>query len=151
MTSDLRNVQFSHFVDGDSTMADIGEIKDGLYYSEDHEWTKVDGDSVIVGITDHAQNALHEITYVEVPEVGAVVKAGGECGLIESMKASSEVFSPLSGEVLEVNATLEDAPELVNESPYDKGWIYRLKPTNLDTELAKLMDASAYRKFLESL
>lgn len=132
-------------------MVDTGEIKDGLYYSKEHEWAKVEGDIVIVGITDYAQNSLHEITYIEVPEVGTTVDVNGECGLIESMKASSEVFSPLSGEIVEVNEALEDAPELVNESPYDKGWIYKLKPSNLDGETGALMDAAAYKAYLETL
>jgi glycine cleavage system H protein len=132
-------------------MADPGELKTGLYYSKEHEWVKVDGDKVTIGISDYAQNSLHEITYVEAPEVSTSVQAGGECGLIESMKASSEIFSPLSGEVIEVNTALEDAPEMINESPYDKGWIYKLKPTNLKAELASLMNADGYRKFIETL
>lgn len=132
-------------------MADGEEIREDLKYSKDHEWTRVEGDVVIVGITDYAQNSLHEITYVEVPEVGATVEQDGECGLIESMKASSEIFSPLSGEVIEVNEALEDAPELVNESPYEDGWIYKIKPSNLDAEFAKLMDAAGYKKYIETL
>ncbi len=132
-------------------MADGEEIKDELKYSKDHEWTRIEGDIVVVGITDYAQNSLHEITYVEVPEVGATVKANGECGLIESMKASSEIFSPLSGEVIEVNEALEDAPELVNESPYEEGWIYKMKPSSLESELADLMDGKGYKKYIESL
>ncbi len=121
-----------------------------LMYSKDHEWVKVEGDLVVVGITDYAQNALHEITFVELPEVGSTVEANVECGLVESMKASSDIFSPVSGEVAEVNTKLEDAPELVNEDPYGKGWMMKIKPSNLDEDLKALMDATAYVEFTES-
>ncbi|MFQ5832749.1 MAG: glycine cleavage system protein GcvH [Candidatus Thorarchaeota archaeon] len=121
-----------------------------LMYSKDHEWVKVEGDLVIVGITDYAQNALHEITFVELPEAGSTVEANVECGLVESMKASSDIFSPVSGEVAEVNTKLEDAPELVNEDPYGKGWMMKIKPSNLDEDLKALMDAAAYIEFTES-
>jgi len=132
-------------------MADGEEIRDGLSYSKEHEWVRIEGDIVVVGITDYAQNSLHEITYVEPPEAGSTVKANGECGLIESMKASSEIFTPLSGEVIEVNGALEDAPELVNESPYEEGWIFKLKPSNLDAELAKLLDGKGYKDYIATL
>ncbi len=121
-----------------------------LMYSKDHEWVKVEGDLVVVGITDYAQNALHEITFVELPEAGSTVEANVECGLVESMKASSDIFSPVSGEVAEVNTKLEDAPELVNEDPYGKGWMMKIKPSNLDEDLKALMDATAYVEFTES-
>ncbi len=126
------------------------EVKDGLYYSKEHEYAKVEGDVVIIGITDHAQNALHEITFVEISGVGTTLKAGDECGLVESMKASSDIFTPLSGEIVEVNVALEDAPEIVNEDCYGKGWMFKLKPSNLDAELPGLMDAEAYKAFIES-
>jgi len=126
------------------------EVKDGLYYTKEHEYAKVQGDIVVVGITDHAQNSLHEITFVEISEVGTVVKAGEECGLVESMKASSDIFSPISGEIVEVNTELEDAPEIVNEDCYGKGWMFKIKPSNLKADLAKLMKAGAYRTFLAS-
>jgi glycine cleavage system H protein len=126
------------------------EVKDGLSYSEEHEWVKVEGDIAIIGITDHAQNALHEITFVEISEVGTVLKANDECGLVESMKASSDIFSPIAGEIIEVNAELEDAPEIVNEDCYGKGWMFKIKPSNLEGDLANLMDAKAYKAFIES-
>jgi glycine cleavage system H protein len=126
------------------------EVKDGLYYSKEHEYAKVEGDIVVVGITDHAQNALHEITFVEISDVGTVLKAGDECGLVESMKASSDIFTPLSGKIVEVNAELENAPEIVNEDCYGKGWMFKIKPSSLKAELSKLMDAKAYRAFIES-
>ena len=126
------------------------EVKDGLYYSKEHEYARVEGDIAVIGITDHAQNALHEITFVEISDVGTILKAGDECGLVESMKASSDIFSPLSGEIIEVNVELEDAPEIVNEDCYGKGWMFKIKPSNLDADLSKLMDAEAYKAFIES-
>ena len=126
------------------------QVKDGLYYTKEHEYAKVQGDIVVVGITDHAQNSLHEITFVEISEVDTVVKAGEECGLVESMKASSDIFSPVSGRIIEVNTELEDAPEIVNEDCYGKGWMFKIKPSNLKDDLAKLMKADAYRTFIAS-
>ena len=126
------------------------EIKEELRYSKDHEWIKVEEDLAIVGITDYAQNSLHEITFVEISEVGTVLEANGECGLVESMKASSDIFTPVAGEIVEVNGELEDAPEIVNEDPYGKGWMFKIKPSNLDTDLAELMDAAGYKTFIES-
>ena len=127
------------------------EVKVDRKYSKDHEWIKVEGDLVVVGVTDFAQNSLHEITFVEISEVGTSLEANDECGLVESMKASSDIFSPVGGEIVEVNSELEDAPEIVNEDPYGKGWMFKLKPSNLDADLAGLMDAAAYKEFIESL
>ncbi|MFW9911444.1 MAG: glycine cleavage system protein GcvH [Candidatus Thorarchaeota archaeon] len=131
-------------------MSEGTSVPDELKYSKDHEWIKVEGDLAIVGITDYAQHSLHEITFVELPEVGSSVEADSECGLVESMKASSDVFSPLSGEIVEVNSNLEDAPELVNEEPYGKGWMFKIKPSNLDAEIDALMDAKAYSELIAS-
>ena len=131
-------------------MTEGTDVPDDLKYSKDHEWVKVEGDLVIVGITDYAQHSLHEITFVELPEVGSIVEADSECGLVESMKASSDIFSPLSGEIAEVNSDLEDAPELVNEEPYGKGWMFKIKPSNLDGEMKSLMDAKAYGELIAS-
>ncbi len=130
-------------------MSEGMNVPDGLYYSKDHEWAKIEDGTVIVGITDHAQHSLHEITYVEISEVGSTVKAGEECGLVESMKASSDIMSPLSGEIIEVNTELEDAPEIVNTDPYGKGWMFKLRPSNLEEELKDLMDAKAYAEFIK--
>ncbi|MFW9962137.1 MAG: glycine cleavage system protein GcvH [Candidatus Sifarchaeia archaeon] len=127
------------------------EVKDDRKYSKDHEWIKVEGNLAVIGITDYAQNSLHEITFVEISEVGTILEANSECGLVESMKASSDIFSPVAGEIVEVNKELEDAPEIVNEDPYGKGWMFKLKPSNLDADLAGLMDAAAYKEFIESL
>jgi glycine cleavage system H protein len=132
-------------------MSEVSEIRDGLYYSREHEWAKVDGNLVVIGITDHAQNALHEITYVEIKEVGTTLGANEECGLVESMKASSDIFTPVAGEIVEVNNKLEDAPEIVNDSPYDNGWMFKIKPSNLNGDLAGLMDSKAYKEFIASL
>lgn len=126
------------------------EIKDELKYSAEHEWIKVEGDIAIIGITDHAQNALHEITFVEISEVGTVLKANDECGLVESMKASSDLFTPIGGEIIEVNTELEDAPEKINEDCYGEGWLFKIKPSNLEADLAALMDANAYKALIES-
>ncbi len=131
-------------------MTEGTNVPEDLKYSKDHEWVKVDGDLVVVGITDYAQHSLHEITFVELPEVGSSVEADSECGLVESMKASSDLFSPLSGEIVEVNSNLEDAPELVNEEPYGKGWMFKIKPSNLDGEKGALMDAKAYSELIAS-
>jgi glycine cleavage system H protein len=131
-------------------MTEGTNVPEDLKYSKDHEWVKVDGDLVIVGITDYAQHSLHEITFVELPELGSSVEADSECGLVESMKASSDLFSPLSGEIVEVNSNLEDAPELVNEEPYGKGWMFKIKPSNLDGEMSALMDAKAYGELIAS-
>ncbi|TFH08155.1 MAG: glycine cleavage system protein GcvH [Candidatus Thorarchaeota archaeon] len=126
------------------------EIRDGLSYSAEHEWVRVEGDIVVIGITDHAQNALHEITFVEISEVGTVLKANDECGLVESMKASSDIFTPIAGEIIEVNTELEDAPETINEDCYGKGWMFKIKPSNLKADLAALMDGNAYKALIES-
>ncbi len=129
----------------------MSDVPSELKYSKEHEWVKVEGSTAIVGITDYAQNSLHEITYVEINEAGTVLDANQECGLVESMKASSDIFSPLAGEIIDVNAKLEDAPELVNESPYGEGWMFKLKPSNLEKDLAALMDANTYKEYIESL
>ena len=126
-------------------------VIEGLYYSKAHEWAKIEGDIVIVGITDYAQNSLHEITFVEISDVGSSLKVDEECGLVESMKASSDLFTPLAGEIVEVNEGLEDAPELVNEDPYGKGWMWKIRPSNLEGDLKTLMDAKGYSKYTASL
>ncbi|MFW9843836.1 MAG: glycine cleavage system protein GcvH [Candidatus Thorarchaeota archaeon] len=126
------------------------EIRDDLKYSAEHEWVRIEGDIVVIGITDHAQNALHEITFVEISEVGTVLKANDECGLVESMKASSDIFTPIAGEIIEVNTVLEDAPETINEDCYGAGWMFKIKPSNLDADMAALMDGAGYKAFIES-
>ncbi len=127
------------------------KVVPGLYYTKEHEWMRIEGPIVVVGITDYAQNALHEITFVEVSEVGTVVQAGKECGLVESMKASSDVYSPVSGTVVEVNKELETSPEIVNQDPYGRGWLLKIKPSDLQAELKRLMDSTAYSTYIKSL
>ncbi len=116
---------------------------DDLHYAETHEWARLEDDGLVsVGISDHAQEALGDIVYVEVPEVGAHLSAGEQAGVVESVKAASDIYSPLQGEVVEVNESLEDQPETVNGSPYEDGWIFRLKPDTSD--FSHLLDAEAY-------
>ncbi|SEV81316.1 glycine cleavage system H protein [Thermococcus thioreducens] len=134
-------------------MIEVGEykVKEGLYYTKDHEWVQVlDDGTVLVGISDYAQKELGDLAYVELPEVGKEVSKGEVLCELESVKAVSEVYAPVSGEVIEVNEELEDSPELINEDPYEN-WIAKLNPSNLDEELGELMDAKAYAEYLESL
>ncbi|MEA1974678.1 MAG: glycine cleavage system protein GcvH [Bacillota bacterium] len=121
------------------------EIKKGLFYSKDHEWVKVEGDVASVGISDFAQHALGEIVYVEMPEEGDEINAGEVFGVLESVKAASDSFTPVSGEVLEVNEELEDEPQLMNEKPYE-AWIFKLKLSDV-SELDKLMTPEGYEEF----
>ena len=115
-----------------------------LQYAKSHEWVRVEGDIATVGITDHAQKALGDITYAECPQVDDSVEAGKECGSIESVKAASDIFSPVSGTVTEVNGELEDAPETVNGDPYGAGWLFKVK---LSAPVEGLLYADAYAAF----
>ena len=123
---------------------DMSEVPEGLYYTKEHEWIKVDGDQVIIGITDHAQNALTDIVYIELPEVGMTMGDMDEFAIVESVKSASPIFAPLAGEITEVNEELDDAPELMNSSPYQDGWIVKMKLDNPDG-INSLMDASQYK------
>jgi glycine cleavage system H protein len=123
---------------------------DDFRYSKDHEWLKVEGDKGTVGITEFAQKQLGDVVYVELPQPGAVLEFHQSLGVIESVKAVSDVYSPLSGEVVEINEQLMESPELVNEDPHGKGWIVRIKIKD-ESEVEKLMSASEYEKFLEGL
>lgn len=114
-----------------------------LRYAESHEWVRAeDGGIVTVGITDHAQHLLGDLVFVEIPEIGRVVTAAESCAVVESVKAASDVYSPLDGVVVEVNETLADSPELINQDPYGDGWIFRLKTS---ASLDDLLDAAAYQ------
>ena len=120
-----------------------------LKYSKTHEWVKIEGTDATVGITQHAQEALGDITFVDFPKVGTNVKKEGGAGVIESVKAASDIYSPIAGKVAEINETLETAPESINSDPYGAGWIFKLTNiTAADTE--GLMDAAAYDAFVES-
>jgi len=124
-------------------------IPKDLKYSKTHEWVRIDGSTATVGITHHAQDTLGDITFVELPKVGALLKRGGESGVIESVKAASDLLSPLSGEALSLNGALESAPERINSDPYGEGWLYTVRLAD-KSELDGLMDAAAYEKFLET-
>lgn len=119
-------------------------------YSKDHEWVAVEGDIGTVGITDHAQEQLGELVYVEVPQVGASLDQGDEACVVESVKAASEVYAPCSGEIVEVNETLADAPTTVNDDAEGDGWLYKIKIADM-SELDEMMDAEAYKAYLEDL
>lgn len=124
-------------------------IRDDRHYSKTHEWVLRSGDSAAVGISDHAQDALGDITFVELPKIGTVLVQEKECGVIESVKAASDLYSPVSGKVMEVNGSLETAPEAINSDPYGAGWLFKVSGLN-DVEFDRLMDAAAYGAFLES-
>jgi glycine cleavage system H protein len=127
----------------------MSDIPGDLKYTEEHEWLRIDDDgSVVVGITAHAQEALGDLVYVELPEAGQSVTAGEGLAVVESVKAASDVYAPLDGEVIEANEVLADSPEKINEDPYGDGWIARLTPMDKEA-LDALMDASAYEQFLE--
>ena len=121
-----------------------------LKYSKSHEWVRREDDgSVTVGITDHAQDLLGDMVYVELPEPGRALKAGQECAVVESVKAASDVYSPIAGEVLTINEAIADSPELVNKDPYGEGWMMRIQPAAASDEDA-LLDADAYQALLDS-
>ncbi len=124
------------------------ELPEELRYSAEHEWVRVEGSRAQVGITDYAQDALGDVVYVQLPEVGSSVSAAGVCCEVESTKSVSDVYAPVSGEVVEVNAALTDAPEQVNADPYVTGWIFVIEMSE-PTELDGLMDAAAYRALVE--
>lgn len=128
----------------------MSNIPANLRYTESHEWILDNGDgTVTIGITDHAQESLGDVVFVDLPEVGQELGTGEEFGVIESVKAASDLYAPLAGEVVEVNESLEDAPETVNEAPYEGGWIAKLKLAD-EGELSKLLDAEAYTKVAEA-
>lgn len=114
-----------------------------LKYASSHEWARLEGDVVVVGITDHAQEALGDLVFVELPEVGDTVAAGDEAGVVESVKAASDIYAPVSGEVIEINSALEDAPELINSDPYGEGWMYKIRVSSVE-ELDELLSAEEY-------
>lgn len=119
-----------------------------LKYTKEHEWVRLEDDDVVtVGITEFAQEALGDIVYVEVPAIGDEIEAGAEFGVVESVKAVSDIYAPLAGEVVDVNLVLEDTPELINESPYDEGWLLKIKLANI-ADFEALLDAEGYREIL---
>jgi len=121
----------------------MSEVPSELKYTESHEWLRLEDDGLItIGVTDHAQALLGDLVFVELPEAGTEFVSGDECCVVESVKAASDVYMPISGEVVEVNEALADEPEIINNSPYDNGWLFKVKPSA--NELADLMDADAY-------
>ena len=124
------------------------EFPEELKYTEEHEWVMVEDEVVTVGITDFAQDQLGDVVFVELPAVGTMVEAGKPFGVVESVKAVSDVYAPVSGEVVEINEELPDSPETINTSPYDDGWMIKIKPSD-PAELKELMDADAYQEFIE--
>jgi glycine cleavage system H protein len=122
------------------------EIPAGLYFSKSHEWAKVDGDVATLGVSDFAQNELGDITYLELPEPGTTITQGEPLGVIESVKAASDIYTALSGEVLETNQDVVDSPELVNSSPYDKAWLVKVRLSD-SSEVNNLMDSEKYTAY----
>ncbi|MCR9105258.1 MAG: glycine cleavage system protein GcvH [Gammaproteobacteria bacterium] len=128
----------------------MSQTPSDLKYAATHEWARLEEDgTVTVGITDHAQDALGDVVFVELPELETSFDAGDEAGVVESVKAASDIYAPVSGEVIEVNSALENEPEMVNSDPYNDGWFYRLKPADID-ELDALMSAEDYALQCES-
>jgi glycine cleavage system H protein len=126
------------------------KLDQSVKYAKSHEWVRIEDGIAVVGISDYAQDALSDVVYVDLPEVGDTVTAGKQAATVESVKAAEDVNAPVSGEVIEVNSALEDTPEIVNERPYD-AWFFKVKPNNLDADLAALMAPADYDKFVEEL
>jgi glycine cleavage system H protein len=124
------------------------EIKPDLRYTKSHEWIKIDGDTITMGVSDFAQSELGDITYLELPEPGESVSKSEPLGVIESVKAASDIYSPVNGEIVEANDNVIDAPESVNSSPYDDAWLVKIKLSD-PSEVEELMDSGAYEKFVE--
>ena len=127
------------------------EVPEGLHYTKDFEWLKIEGDKVRVGVTDYAQKQLREIVYAELPTPGGSIKQNDPYGTVESVKAVSDLVAPISGTIEQVNADVQSKPELLNEDPYNKGWLLIVKPLNLQAELANLMDFNKAVEWHKSL
>jgi len=126
----------------------MSDVPSELKYTKSHEWLRVEEDGLItVGISDHAQELLGDLVFVELPETGTEFVAGDECCVVESVKAASDVYMPISGEIVEVNEALVDEPEIINSSPYDSGWLFKVQPSA--EEIEELMDADAYQAEIE--
>lgn len=128
----------------------MSNIPSELKYVASHEWIRIEGDgTVVIGITEHAQDLLGDVVFVELPEVGSEVAVGDDAGVVESVKAASDIYAPLSGEVVAVNEELEDSPEQVNSDPYGDGWFFKIKLSD-ESELAELLDGEAYAELCEA-
>ncbi len=119
-------------------------------YTEDHEWVSMEGDTATIGISDHAQEQLGDVVFVELPEEGAGLAEGAQAATVESVKAASEIYTPVAGEVVEINGALNDSPDLVNSDPFGDGWFFKIKVADAGA-VAKLMDQHAYQEYVESL
>jgi glycine cleavage system H protein len=127
----------------------MAKVPNNLKFLESHEWARVEEDgTVTVGISDHAQELLGDIVFVELPEIGKEISQSSDIAIVESVKAASDVYSPLTGEVTEINETLNDNPEIINSSPYEDGWFFKIKPQDI-SEMEKLLDADAYESSSE--
>ena len=126
----------------------MSEVPDDLRYNSEHEWVRVEGDEIVIGITDYAQEALTDIVYVELPEEGLSVKKMEEFAAVDSVKSSSAIFSPISGEVISINEELEESPELINSDPYGNGWIARMRPENIE-EIFTLLSPEEYSNLIK--
>ena len=132
-------------------MSEEYEVPEELYYTKEHEWVRVSENMATVGITDYAQKSLHEIVYVELPEVGRELTQGEVMGSVESVKAVSDIYAPVSGKVVEVNEKLLDEPETLNNDPYGEGWIAKIEVMNFEEDKKKLLTAEQYRELLKQL
>ena len=121
----------------------MSNIPDSLRYAKSHEWVRIEGDTATIGITDHAQAELTDVVFVELPETGRVLAAGDNCAVVESVKTASDLYTPVAGRVLEINAALADTPELANDSPFDEGWFFKLQLAG-EPDTAHLLDAAGY-------
>jgi len=127
----------------------MAKVPSNLKFLESHEWARVEDDgTVTVGISDHAQELLGDIVFVELPEIGKEISQSSDIAIVESVKAASDVYSPLTGEIVEINESLNDNPEIINASPYDDGWFFKIKPQDI-SEMEKLLDAAAYESLSE--
>ncbi len=128
----------------------MAEFPGDLKYAKSHEWVRIEADgTATIGISGHAQEALGDVVFVELPELDLALSTGDEAGVVESVKAASDIYAPISGTIIEVNTALEDEPEIVNEAPHDKGWFFKMKPSDLK-DLEALLDAAAYQSLCES-
>ncbi|UCB58354.1 MAG: glycine cleavage system protein GcvH [Thermoplasmatales archaeon] len=123
------------------------EVRDNLKYTDTHEWIKIQGNTAIIGITDHAQSQLTDIVFVELPEIGKEIKKEDELCIVESVKSVTEIYAPISGKIVNVNKHLEETPETINESPYDKGWLVEIEIAD-ESEIKDLLDAVSYKKMI---
>jgi len=127
----------------------MANTPDDRKYADSHEWALLEADGIVrVGITDHAQELLGDLVFVELPEVGQSVAKGDECSVVESVKAASDIYSPVTGEIIAVNSELEDSPEAINDSPYEDGWIFTVRPSEV-SELDDMLDAEGYKNLTE--